>query len=82
MTTTDPHREPATGEMAVSVALEAQAQATAAATRRARTWDVLGHRDYALLFWGQLISAAGTQMQVVAVAWQVLLLTNSPSRWA
>jgi MFS family permease len=39
---------------------------------------VLRQRDYALLFWGQLISAAGTQMQVVAVAWQVLLLTNSP----
>src|SRR5260221_6578971 len=45
---------------------------------RGRAWQVLGHRDYALLFWGQLISAAGTQMQVVAVAWQVLLLTNSP----
>jgi MFS family permease len=45
---------------------------------RARTWEALRHRDYALLFWGQLISAAGTQMQVVAVAWQVLLLTNSP----
>jgi MFS family permease len=39
---------------------------------------VLGHRDFALLFWGQLISAAGTQMQVVAVSWQVLLLTHSP----
>jgi MFS family permease len=39
---------------------------------------VLRHRDYALLFWGQLISASGTQMQVVAVAWQVLLLTHSP----
>jgi MFS family permease len=39
---------------------------------------VLRHRNYALLFWGQLISAAGTQMQVVAVAWQVLLLTHSP----
>ncbi len=36
------------------------------------------HRDFALLFWGQLVSAAGTQMQVVAVAWQVLLLTHSP----
>jgi MFS family permease len=46
--------------------------------RRTRTWDVLRHRDFSLLFWGQLISAAGTQMQVVAVAWQVLLLTHSP----
>ena len=41
-------------------------------------WRVLRNRNYALLFWGQLISSAGTQMQVVAVAWQVLLLTNSP----
>jgi MFS family permease len=39
---------------------------------------VFRHRDFSLLFWGQLISAAGTQMQVVAVAWQVLLLTHSP----
>src|SRR5450759_3813467 len=41
-------------------------------------WMVLRNRNYALLFWGQLISSAGTQMQVVAVAWQVLLLTHSP----
>src|SRR5260370_36445072 len=40
-------------------------------------WSVLRNRNYALLFWGQLISAAGTQMQVVAVAWQVYLLTHS-----
>ncbi|HEX6819768.1 MAG TPA: MFS transporter [Ktedonobacterales bacterium] len=52
--------------------------ATKTSTRRTRSWHVLRHRDYSLLFWGQLISAAGTQMQVVAVAWQVLLLTNSP----
>src|SRR5437870_13032918 len=36
------------------------------------------NRNYALVFWGQLISAAGTQMQIVAVAWQVYLLTHSP----
>src|SRR6184192_4890037 len=41
------------------------------------SWSVLRNRNYALLFWGQLISAAGTQMQVVAVAWQVYLLTHS-----
>jgi len=40
-------------------------------------WSALRNRNYALLFWGQLISAAGTQMQVVAVAWQVYLLTHS-----
>ncbi len=40
-------------------------------------WSVLRNRDYLLLFWGQLISSGGTQMQVVAVAWQVYLLTHS-----
>ena len=40
-------------------------------------WSVLRERNYALLFWGQLISSAGTQMQVVAVAWQVYILTHS-----
>src|SRR6266581_7669135 len=41
-------------------------------------WSVMRNRNYALMFWGQLISAAGTQMQIVAVAWQVYLLTHSP----
>src|SRR5258708_21891585 len=41
------------------------------------TFRVLRNRNYALLFWGQLISATGTQMQVVAIAWQVYLLTHS-----
>src|SRR5713101_1211769 len=40
-------------------------------------WKMLRNRNYAMLFWGQLISATGTQMQVVAVAWQVYLLTHS-----
>src|SRR5260370_13607960 len=40
-------------------------------------WRVLRNRNYALLFWGQLISSAGTQMQVVAVAWQVYLVTHA-----
>ncbi len=48
-----------------------------AVQRRQRTWSVLRHRNYALLFWGQLISSTGTQMQIVAVAWQVFLLTHS-----
>ncbi|HEV3311300.1 MAG TPA: MFS transporter, partial [Chloroflexota bacterium] len=37
----------------------------------------LRHRDFVLLTGGQLLSSIGTQMQVVAVAWQVYLLTNS-----
>jgi MFS family permease len=47
------------------------------AKRSLGPWKVLRNRNYALLFWGQLISSSGTQMQVVAVAWQVYLLTNS-----
>src|SRR6266849_3432982 len=47
------------------------------AKRSLGPWRVLRNRDYALLFWGQLISSAGTQMQVVAVSWQVYLLTHS-----
>jgi MFS family permease len=47
------------------------------AKRSLGPWRVLRNRNYALLFWGQLISSAGTQMQVVAVAWQVYLLTHS-----
>jgi MFS family permease len=46
--------------------------------RRGSAWQVMRNRDYSLLFWGQLISSAGTQIQVVAVAWQVYDLTKSP----
>src|SRR5579859_6074349 len=52
-------------------------QVTVAARKPVGSWVVLRNRNYALLFWGQLISSAGTQMQVVAVAWQVYLLTHS-----
>lgn len=48
-----------------------------AVRRRQHAWSVLRHRNYALLFWGQLISSTGTQMQIVAVAWQVFSLTHS-----
>lgn len=45
---------------------------------RGGAWQVLRHRDYRLLWFGQLVSMAGTQIQVVALAWQVYALTNSP----
>ncbi len=48
-----------------------------AVQRRQSSWSVLRNHNYALLFWGQLISSTGTQMQIVAVAWQVFLLTHS-----
>jgi MFS family permease len=38
----------------------------------------LQHRDFRLLWIGQFISLAGTQMQQVAINWHVYILTNSP----
>lgn len=57
---------------------ENAATKTSSPKRRGSAWRVMRNRDYSLLFWGQLISAAGTQIQVVAVAWQVYELTKSP----
>ena len=71
---TEPQKESAT-----DLSIEPVSSVEDAPTKRSPgSWKVLGNRNYALLFWGQLISSAGTQMQVVAVAWQVLLLTNNP----
>lgn len=70
-------------EPPTSLEREASALPVAPGEASSRAWRALGafralrNRDYALLFWGQLISATGTQMQVVAVAWQVYLLTHS-----
>ncbi|HEY7356706.1 MAG TPA: hypothetical protein VH590_09580, partial [Ktedonobacterales bacterium] len=40
-------------------------------------WGALAHRDFRLLWSGLLISQAGSQMRVVAVTWQVFLLSGS-----
>ena len=40
-------------------------------------WQALSYSDYRLLWSGQLISTAGSQMRIVAVAWQVYLLSGS-----
>lgn len=69
---TEPHKE------SPLVSPASPAVETVPLRRSLGPWRVLRNRDYSLLFWGQLISSTGTQMQVVAVAWQVLLLTNSP----
>jgi MFS family permease len=55
----------------------ATASTTVVKEKEAGYWAVLRNRNYALLFWGYLISSAGTQMQIVAVAWQVYILTHS-----
>lgn len=46
-------------------------------TRRS-SFTALRHRDFRLLWIGQLISVTGTQMQLVAINWHVYLLTKSP----
>jgi MFS family permease len=38
----------------------------------------LRHRDYRNLLFGQVVSSTGTQMQQVAVVWQLYLFTRSP----
>jgi MFS family permease len=49
----------------------------ARSTRVPKTFRALQHRNFQLYFAGQLISVAGTWMQVVAQAWLVYQLTHS-----
>ena len=72
----EPQKEGVSKEPAQSVSTTSTVVATPV-KRSLGPWRVLRNRNYALLFWGQLISSAGTQMQVVAVSWQVYLLTHS-----
>ena len=45
---------------------------------RRNSFTALRHRDFRLLWIGQLISVTGSQMQLVAINWHVYLLTKSP----
>jgi MFS family permease len=69
---------PSPDEPLGNIADESETLFTGFPRRPGSAWRVMRNRDYSLLFWGQLISAAGTQIQVVAVAWQVYELTKSP----
>lgn len=42
------------------------------------SFPALRHRDFRLLWIGQLISVTGSQMPLVAINWHVYLLTKSP----
>jgi MFS family permease len=46
--------------------------------RHRSSFAALRHRDFRLLWLGQLISGTGSQMQLVAINWHVYLLTKSP----
>jgi MFS family permease len=47
------------------------------ASRRS-SFLALRHRDFRLLWLGQLVSGTGSQMQLVAINWHVYILTKSP----
>lgn len=44
---------------------------------KTQRFTALQYRDFRLLWFGQLVSSAGSQMQIVAVNWQIYLLTGS-----
>src|SRR5947209_3464455 len=55
-----------------------QAESSKQATKADRSsFTALQHRDFRLLWIGQLISTTGSQMQLVAINWHVYLLTRS-----
>src|SRR5215813_4519902 len=45
---------------------------------RFRAFAALRHRDFRLLWLGQVVSVTGSQMQLTALHWHVWLLTGSP----
>src|SRR4030095_1131268 len=45
---------------------------------RYEAFAALRHRDFRLLWLGQIVSVTGSQMQLVAIHWHVYLLTKSP----
>ncbi|HEY6040994.1 MAG TPA: MFS transporter [Anaerolineae bacterium] len=40
-------------------------------------FPALSHRNFRLIWFGQMVSFAGTQMQSIAINWQIYLLTSS-----
>src|ERR1700752_1050331 len=46
-------------------------------TPRRSSFAALKHRDFRLLWLGQIVSVTGSQMQSVAINWHVYLLTKS-----
>src|SRR2546421_13105171 len=48
------------------------------AVERQSAFSSLRHRDFRLLWMGQIVSVTGSQMQLVAINWHVYLLTRSP----
>jgi MFS family permease len=51
--------------------------ATSGAIERQSAFSSLRHRDFRLLWLGQIVSVTGSQMQLVAINWHIYLLTHS-----
>jgi MFS family permease len=47
------------------------------AKKNSERFSALKYKDFRLLWFGQLVSSAGSQMQLVAVNWQIYILTGS-----
>src|SRR5712692_9739037 len=47
------------------------------AIKRQSAFSSLRHRDFRLLWMGQIVSVTGSQMQLVAITWHIYLLTHS-----
>src|SRR6266508_5110001 len=47
------------------------------AKERQSAFSSLRHRDFRLLWIGQIVSVTGSQMQLVAINWHIYLLTGS-----
>src|SRR5215467_282080 len=47
------------------------------ARQRQSAFSSLRHRDFRLLWMGQIVSVTGSQMQLVAINWHVYLITHS-----
>src|SRR5437879_13740982 len=50
---------------------------TGATVERTSAFSSLRHRNFRLLWMGQIVSVTGSQMQLVAINWHVYLLTHS-----
>src|ERR1700741_2318637 len=55
-----------------------QSNPSGSADRRRSAFSSLRHRDFRLLWMGQIISVIGSQMQLAAINLHIYLLTGSP----
>ena len=55
----------------------ANSSATTGALERQTAFSSLRHRDFRLLWIGQIVSVTGSQMQLAAINWHIYLLTGS-----